>query len=222
MEPELARSRGCQHSHRDADETERDRSAPDRPRRHAVVVPYGSRSKTVDGWTRPFDPRRGHAVTTLDNADRCGASGGIRRAARARGCEPVHSARAYRRAAECARAAGARRRSRTRRASARAARHRAGDRAAPARARRDREHRRAARSSSAHCLPELAAVGRMLGIGAGARPRSRPRSTCTASTSSAPPPTGRLREAPGVGPKTEARILAALERDVRARPDRCS
>ena len=65
--------------------------------------------------------------------------------------------------------------------------------------------------------PELAAFGRLIGIGArratdiaaalGIRSVDEFRAAAAA---------GRLREAPGVGPKTEARIRAALDRDVRA------
>ena len=64
--------------------------------------------------------------------------------------------------------------------------------------------------------PEIAAAGRLLGIGAR-------RATDIAAALDlnsieefrAAADSGRLREAPGVGPKTEARIRAAFERDVR-------
>jgi DNA polymerase (family X) len=65
--------------------------------------------------------------------------------------------------------------------------------------------------------PEIAAYGRLLGIG----PRRATDIAATLGVRSvdefrAAAVSGRLREARGVGPKTEARIRAALERDVRA------
>jgi DNA polymerase (family 10) len=67
--------------------------------------------------------------------------------------------------------------------------------------------------------PEIAAAGRLFGIGArratdiasvlGLRDIDEFRAAATS---------GRLREVPGIGPKTEARIRAALEQDVRTSP----
>src|SRR5581483_2978539 len=61
--------------------------------------------------------------------------------------------------------------------------------------------------------PELAALGRLLGLGARrATEIGQALGVRTAAEFRAAAAAGRLREAPGVGPKTEARILAALER----------
>src|SRR5579885_1793946 len=61
--------------------------------------------------------------------------------------------------------------------------------------------------------PELAALGRLLGLGARrAAEIGQALGVRTAAEFRAAAAAGRLREAPGVGPKTEARILAALER----------
>src|SRR5581483_6638298 len=65
--------------------------------------------------------------------------------------------------------------------------------------------------------PELAALGRLLGLGAKrATEIGRALDLRTAAEFRAAAASGRLREAPGVGPKTEARILAALERGAEA------
>jgi DNA polymerase (family 10) len=65
--------------------------------------------------------------------------------------------------------------------------------------------------------PQLAAFGRLIGIGASRVVEiAGALGVETIDEFRAAAAAGRLREAPGVGPKTEARILAALERDVRA------
>jgi len=62
--------------------------------------------------------------------------------------------------------------------------------------------------------PELAALGRLLGLGAKrTRAIGQALGVHTAQDFRAAAAGGRLREAPGVGPKTEARILAALQRN---------
>ena len=67
--------------------------------------------------------------------------------------------------------------------------------------------------------PELAAYGRLLGIGAErAVAIGRTLSIRTAGELRAAAAEGRLREVRGIGPKTEARIRAALERPVAAPP----
>jgi DNA polymerase (family X) len=64
--------------------------------------------------------------------------------------------------------------------------------------------------------PEIAAAGRLLGIGARrATEIAAALDVRSIDEFRAAAVSGRLREAPGVGPKTEARIRAALERDVR-------
>jgi len=65
--------------------------------------------------------------------------------------------------------------------------------------------------------PELAAFGRLLGIGAErAVAIGRTLGIRTADELRAAAAEGRLREVPGIGPKTETRIRAALERPVSA------
>ena len=65
--------------------------------------------------------------------------------------------------------------------------------------------------------PEIAAAGRLLGIGARrATDIAAALDVHSIDEFRAAARSGRLREAPGVGPKTEARIRAALEQDVRA------
>ena len=65
--------------------------------------------------------------------------------------------------------------------------------------------------------PQIAAFGRLLGIGARrATDIAAALGLRSVDEFRAAAASGRLREAPSVGPKTEARILAALERDVRA------
>jgi DNA polymerase (family 10) len=65
--------------------------------------------------------------------------------------------------------------------------------------------------------PQLAAFGRLIGLGASRVVEiAHALGVETVEEFRAAAAAGRLREAPGVGPKTEARILAALERDVRA------
>jgi DNA polymerase (family 10) len=65
--------------------------------------------------------------------------------------------------------------------------------------------------------PELAALGRAIGLGAKRTTEiGRALGIRTADEFRAAAASGRLREAPGVGPKTEARIRAALDRGLRA------
>jgi DNA polymerase (family 10) len=72
-------------------------------------------------------------------------------------------------------------------------------------------------SSSAPSQPQLAAFGRLIGLGASRIVEiAGALALETVDEFRAAAAAGRLREAPRVGPKTEARILAALERDVRA------
>jgi DNA polymerase (family 10) len=65
--------------------------------------------------------------------------------------------------------------------------------------------------------PPIAAYGRLLGLGARRTTEiAAALGVCDVDGFRAAAAAGRLQEAPGVGPKTEARICAALERDVRA------
>ncbi|HJQ75572.1 MAG TPA: helix-hairpin-helix domain-containing protein, partial [Gaiellaceae bacterium] len=65
--------------------------------------------------------------------------------------------------------------------------------------------------------PQLAAFGRLIGLGASRTVEiARALGVETVEGFRAAAAAGRLREAPGVGPKTETKIRAALERDVRA------
>jgi DNA polymerase (family X) len=69
--------------------------------------------------------------------------------------------------------------------------------------------------------PELVALGRLLGVA----PRrmvelGRALGVRTAEEFRAAAAAGRLRSAPGIGPKTEQKLLAALERETRPRPPR--
>ena len=69
--------------------------------------------------------------------------------------------------------------------------------------------------------PELVGLGRLLGIA----PRrmvelGRALGVRTADEFRAAAAAGRLRSAPGIGPKTEEKLLAALERETRPRPPR--
>jgi len=65
--------------------------------------------------------------------------------------------------------------------------------------------------------PELAALGGLLGLGAKRMTEiGRALGLTTAAELRAAAAAGRLREAPGIGPKTEARIRAALERATEA------
>ena len=65
--------------------------------------------------------------------------------------------------------------------------------------------------------PELVGLGRFLGARAEARGRARPRARRADGRGAARGGRGgRLRDVPGVGPKTEAKLRAALARERRA------
>ena len=69
--------------------------------------------------------------------------------------------------------------------------------------------------------PELVGLGRLLGVGpARMLEVARALGVRTAGEFRAAAAEGRLRSAPGIGPKTEQKLLAALERETRPRPPR--
>src|SRR5581483_2977444 len=150
-----------------------------------------------------------HIATAARQRDRRRAPRRVRGAARARGRGLLHVPSVPPRSRADPVDTGADHGARACGARARAARDRARNRAPAARARRDRRARGAARAR-AHRL----AGARRARAAARARREAGDGDRAGAGRADfrAAAAAGRLREAPGVGPKTEARILAALER----------
>ena len=90
----------------------------------------------------------------------------------------------------------------------------------PACASSERRTDRGARRARRDLVPDLVRLGRYLGLSAKreltspARSRSAPRASYGSAAA------GRLREVPGIGPKTEAQIVSALARETDARSPR--
>ena len=154
------------------------------------------------------------AVQAPDN-DVVGASRGLRRVARASRLELLRRTRLPPRRPDREGDQGVGRRARAEWACRRAPRRRAGDRCACPSLPRPGASR--ARELERTVQP-VAALGRLLGVGADRmREIARVLGVRTAD-GFAPPREGRLRSVPGIGPKTEERLLTGLERPRTAAP----